>query len=149
MRQVGQALGRSGEAEDLIEEVESSIAESREAHPEFEGRTISLFRFLPGDGLYVIGTNEDFSIDFLRQLGFAGITEAVDELGAGERRVLVSPERYADIEADLVIGTGSVGTEGLDELAADPVFAGLPAKTVGPTSRCPSVGRPPSCSRRC
>ena len=47
------------------------------------------------------------------------------------RRALVSPERYADLEADLVLGTGSVGLEGLDELAKHPVFAKLPAVARG------------------
>ncbi|MGH3566479.1 MAG: hypothetical protein ACRDRH_10690 [Pseudonocardia sp.] len=56
------------------------------------------------------------------------------------RRALVSPERYADLEADLVIGTGSWAEEGLDELAKHPIFSQLPAIARGAYLRFP-VGR--------
>jgi len=125
--QIGKALGRSAEAQQLVADVESSIAEARAAHPEFAAKTVSYFRYLGADGLYVISTNQDFSIKFLTELGFKGVTDTVTTMGAGQRRVLVSPERYADLEADLVIGTASVGLEGMDELARHPVFATLPA----------------------
>lgn len=118
--QVGRALGRSAEAQQLISDVESSIAEARTAHPELAGKTVSYFRYLGSDGLYVISTNEDFAIKFLTQLGLRGVTDTVANMGAGERRVLVSPERYADLEADLVIGTAAVGLEGLDEAGQAP-----------------------------
>ncbi|MGH3566478.1 MAG: ABC transporter substrate-binding protein [Pseudonocardia sp.] len=39
--QIGKALGRSAEAQQLISDVESSIAEARTAHPEFAGETVS------------------------------------------------------------------------------------------------------------
>lgn len=52
--------------------------------------------------------------------------------GLNERRVLVSPERYADLEADLIMGTSSKGPAQLDELAKHhPTFARLPAITRG------------------
>ena len=150
--QVGKALGRSAEAQQLIADVESSIAEARTEHPEFAGKTVSLFRYLGTDGLYVISTNEDHSIKLLRQLGFHGVTDTVVNMpGASERRVLVSPERYADLEADLVVGTGRVGIEGLAELAKHPTFAQLPATTRGayipiPVGRSTSMVQPSALS---
>lgn len=126
--QIGAALGRSAQAGQLVADVEASIAQVRSVHPEFAGRTVSFFRYLGDDGLYVISSDDDFSIKFLKQLGFGGVTDTVAGLAAeGERRVLVSPERYADLEADLVVGTGLVGTAGLDGLATHPVFSTLPA----------------------
>jgi iron complex transport system substrate-binding protein len=125
--QIGQAPGRSAEAQQLIADVESSIAEARAEQPEFAGKTVSYFRYLDTDGRWVISSNEDFSVKFLTQLGFRGVTDTVAKMGAGERRVLVNPERYTDLEADLVIGTAAVGLEKLDELAKHPVFASLPA----------------------
>jgi hypothetical protein len=77
------------------------------------------------------------------------VTDTVAKMGAGERRVLISPERYTDLEADLVIGTAAVGLEKLDELAKHPVFARYRPSTVGPTSRSPSDRPPPWCSPRC
>ncbi|MGH3787929.1 MAG: iron-siderophore ABC transporter substrate-binding protein [Pseudonocardiaceae bacterium] len=126
---IGKALGHSAEAQQLISDVESSIAEARAAHPEFAGKTVSGLNYLGGDGLYAISSDEDFSVKFLTQLGFAGVTDTVANMagGSGERRVLVSPERYADLEADLIIGTSSLGPEVLEELAEHPTFSQLPA----------------------
>jgi iron complex transport system substrate-binding protein len=125
--QVGKALGRSAEAQQLISDVESSIAGARTAHPEFAGKTLSLFNYLGADGLWAIGTAEDFSVKFLTQLGFSGVTDTVAKMAAGERRVQVSPERYTDLEADLIIGTSAMGPAELDSLAKHPTFAKLPA----------------------
>lgn len=138
--QIGRALGLAEDAQNLIEEIEASIAETASEHPELAGKTVSYFRYLAGDGLYVISSNDDFSIRFLRELGLAGVTDTVVELAGGERRFLVSPERYGDLEADLVIGTGTVGVEGLDELAEHPVFASLPAISRGAYLTIP-IGR--------
>ncbi|MCA1587976.1 MAG: ABC transporter substrate-binding protein [Chloroflexi bacterium] len=125
--QVSKALGRSAEGKQLTADVESSIAEARAEHPEFAGKTVSFFNYLGSDGLYVISSNRDFSIKFLEQLGFRGVTDTVTKMGDGpqESRVLVSPERYADLEADLIVGTSSLGPAQLDALARKPIFAGL------------------------
>ncbi|MGQ0678347.1 MAG: iron-siderophore ABC transporter substrate-binding protein [Actinomycetota bacterium] len=127
--QVGKALGRSAQAQQLITDVESSISEARAAHPEFAGKTVTFFRYLGDDGLFAISSLEDFSMKFLTALGFRGVTDAVAGMASGpsERRVLVSPERYADLEADLIMGTGRTGVEGLDDLARHPIFSRLPA----------------------
>ena len=131
--QVGKALGRSAEAEQLTTDVESSIAKARTDHPEFAGKTVSFFNYLGTDGLYVISSDKDFSIKFLKQLGFQGVTDTVAKMSGGpqEGRVKVSPERYADLEADLLMGTSSLGPAQLDKLAKHPTFAKVPAVTRG------------------
>jgi iron complex transport system substrate-binding protein len=126
VRQVAAALGRAAEGEQLIADIESSIDESRSAHPEFAGKTVSFFNYMGPDGLWVISSEADFCIKFLVELGFSGVTDAVTET-AGERRFQVSRERFTDLEADLVMGTSTVGPELLEELAAHPIFAQLPA----------------------
>jgi len=127
--QVSKALGRSAQAQQLITDVESSIAEARTDHPQFAGKTVSFFNYLGADGLYVISSDRDFSMKFLKQLGFRGVTDTVAKMGDGpqESRVLVSPERYADLEADLIMGTSSLGPAQLAALARKPIFAELPA----------------------
>lgn len=134
--QVGKALGRSAQAQQLVTDVESSIAEARTDHPEFAGKTVSFFNYLGSDGLYVISSDKDFSIKFLKQLGFRGVPDTVANMPSGpqEGRVLVSPERYADLEADLIMGTSSLGPAQLDKLAEHPIFARLPAISRGRTS---------------
>lgn len=125
--QVGKALGRLAQAEQLISDVESKIAKARTDHPEFAGKTISGFNYMGTDGLWAISTNEDFSMKFLTQLGFHGVTDTVAKMAGGERRVQVSPENYGELEADLLWGTSSMGPELLDELAKHPTFSKLPA----------------------
>jgi iron complex transport system substrate-binding protein len=57
------------------------------------------------------------------------VTDTVANMpgGLNERRVLVSPERFTDLEADLIMGTSSLGPKQLDKLAKHPTFARLPA----------------------
>jgi iron complex transport system substrate-binding protein len=127
---VGRALGRSERAEEVIAEVEGAIAEARDANPAFTGKTVSFFNYADG-GLYVINSDDDFSIKFLRELGFAGVTGTVAGLPSseGEGRAEVSPEQYEMIDADLVMGTSSDGN--LDEVEAHPTFSRVPAVVRG------------------
>ncbi|MGQ0615668.1 MAG: iron-siderophore ABC transporter substrate-binding protein [Acidimicrobiia bacterium] len=127
---VGRALGRSDQAEQVIANVEAAIAQARESHPVFEGKTASFFNYA-GGGLYVINSDDDFSMKFMRELGFAGVTDTVAAMPSteGEGRADVSPEQYELIEADLVMGTSSDGD--LSELEAQPTFARVPAVARG------------------
>ena len=128
VEQVGLALGRSQRAKELISQVEEAIATARTAQPAFAGKRVSFFNFASG-GLYVINSNEDFSIKFLKELGFAGVTDAVAGMpsNGGEGRSEVSPEQYTSIDADLIVGTSSDSRAELDKLVTQPTFARVPA----------------------
>lgn len=132
MRKIALALGRTGRGEQLIDETEQAIARVREQHPEFDRATASFFNYVPGDGLYVINTNDDVSMRFLRELGFAGAPPTVTALtGAGSGgtgRAIVSPERYTVLEADVILGTTSgPDLTAIDELVESELFARVPA----------------------
>lgn len=133
--QVGTALGRSSQARQVIADVESRIAQARTDHPEFADKTITGFNYLGSDGLWAISSPEDFSVKFLMQLGFRGVPDTVAALAGGERRVRVSPERYRDLEADLLWGTSSVGQ--LDSLDGEPTFRAVSAVARGAYVRFP------------
>lgn len=128
VEQVGRALGRAEQSEQLIAEVEAAIGDARKAQPAFAGKAVSFFNFASG-GLYVINSDEDFSIKFLKELGFRGVTDTVAGMpgSAGEGRSEVSPEQYSLIDADLILGTSSDSRAELDKLAAQPTFARVPA----------------------
>lgn len=130
VRQVGEALGRAERAEQLITETEDEVAQTRRNHPEFEGRTLSFFNYVSGDGLYVINDESDVSIKFFRELGFAGITDTVAGLPGTDGRAQVSAERYDVLDADVVVGT-SPDVSSLDEVTGNPVFARVPAVARG------------------
>jgi iron complex transport system substrate-binding protein len=79
-RMVGQALGRSDKAEELIGEVEDGFADARAEHPEFEGVTAAVAQFGEGSGTYFLLPPQDPKAAFMTQLGFEipdEITEAI------------------------------------------------------------------------
>ena len=125
--QAGRALGLADRAAEQVAEVEGRIAEAREANPVFEGKTVTFFNYA-ANVLYLINSNDDTSIKFLRDLGFAGISDAVaavPDMPGSPGRAEVSSEQYSRIEADLILGTSSDGR--LDDLTAGPTFARIPA----------------------
>ncbi|MQA73097.1 MAG: ABC transporter substrate-binding protein [Solirubrobacterales bacterium] len=130
VRQVAKALGRGPRAERLIADVEASVARVREEHPEFAGKTVSFFNYVAGDGLYVIDDDSDASIEFLRDLGFAGLTDEVARLPGQQGRAQVSAERYPTIDADLILGTSPDPAE-LEDLERDTLFSRVPAVARG------------------
>ena len=129
--QVGKALGRADRAAELVAEVEGKIAEARDANPVFAGKTVTFFNYA-ASVLYLINSNDDTSIMFLRDVGFAGISDSVaamPNMQDSPGRAEVSEELYSSIEADLVIGTSSDGK--LDNLTGSPIFARVPAVARG------------------
>ncbi|MGH3924048.1 MAG: ABC transporter substrate-binding protein, partial [Pseudonocardiaceae bacterium] len=131
LTQVGKALGRADRAAELVAEVEGKITEARKANPDFAGKTVTFFNYV-GGVLYLINSNDDTSIKFFRDLGFAGIADSVaamPNMQGGLGRAEVSAEQYELIEADLIIGTSSDGK--LDDLTGAPIFARVPAVARG------------------
>jgi iron complex transport system substrate-binding protein len=129
--QIGKALGRSEQAQQLIAHVEGAIADARSANPKFSGKTVSFFNYV--DGVHVISRDSDVSIKFLKELGFAGVTPAVAAMPHAqiEGRAAVSPENYKLLDADLILGTTSGGRAPLDALAKHPTFSKVPAVARG------------------
>jgi iron complex transport system substrate-binding protein len=130
MLQVGKALGREAQARELIAAAEAKVARAKADHPEFAGRSLAFFNYVPGDAAYAISTERDVSIKFLKQLGFAGVAPAIARLRAQDGRSKISPERYDLLDADMVIGTSS-DDAALRDLWRDPLFAKVPAVEAG------------------
>lgn len=130
MRQVAKALGKEAEGKKAIDEVESQIATARKIYPQLEGKTVSIFNYVPGDNLYVINDEEDASIRFFKQLGLAGVEPRVAALDGVEGRAQISAERYPEVDADVVIGT-SPDQAALEELGDERLFESVPAVARG------------------
>jgi iron complex transport system substrate-binding protein len=130
VRQVAKALGREAEGDDLLDEVGAEIDQAKSEHPELAGKSVSIFNYVAGDGLYVINDDEDASIRFFRQLGFAGVPEQVAALQGQEGRAKISPERYPTIDADVIVGTSPEMAQ-LEELERDSLFRRVPAVESG------------------
>lgn len=132
---VGRALGKTDEAAELTAEVAAAVDAAAADHPEFEGRTASFFNYGAEFGLYVISSDEDASMRFIRDLGFEGVPDAVAELDQTEAegaRAIISPERYDLLEADVILGTTSDPDQSvLDDLRESELFARVPAVARG------------------
>ncbi|MGH9214295.1 MAG: iron-siderophore ABC transporter substrate-binding protein [Acidimicrobiales bacterium] len=96
---VGQVVGRTDEAEELVEDIEASFAAARDAHPEFDGATSVVAT--PYEGIYVYGP-EDPRSRLLAALGFelpTGLAEVSgDEFGGN-----LSPERADLLDVDAIV----------------------------------------------
>jgi iron complex transport system substrate-binding protein len=123
---IAQALGRAEQGKEIVAAAEAKVAAARSDHPEFGGKTVSFFNYVPGDGLYVINDEDDVSIRFMTDLGFSGISEQVAALPGGDGRAQVSAERYDLLDAGVVLGT-SPDPKALAELETSRLFSFVPA----------------------
>ncbi len=104
VRTNGKAMGRSADAEALIVDTEAKIAEARDAHPEFEGKTFSFAGGLSGEanalGLYV---STDPRVQLVEDIGLT-LAEGVRALPVDQGFSFpVSLENLSSVDADIFI----------------------------------------------
>jgi iron complex transport system substrate-binding protein len=127
-RITGQALGQPERAEELVEEVEAQIEEVRAAHPEFEGRTVTLSG--PAyQGEYPFHTSDDTRTRFFLDLGMT-VDPALDAAATSEFYGTVSREEARLLEADVVVFQSGSDEERAG-IAGDAVLSALPAVAEG------------------
>lgn len=133
VRKIAKALGKTADGDRLISETEEAVAQAKEEHPEFLGKTASFFNYVPGDALYAISDNSDVSMRFLRELGFAGAPSSITELNdpASFGRAPLSAEKYQELEADVILGTSATDPNALAELEDSDLFSRVPAVARG------------------
>lgn len=122
---VGQALGRSGDAQALVDETEGLLQKTAKEHPEFEGKTISVLSLGPDNYVYM---PTDPRVQLLNELGFVnaeGVVDIAKETGGEEFAPAIPKEEVDSVNADVVIGyADGVGAE---TVRNDPVYANLGA----------------------
>jgi ABC-type Fe3+-hydroxamate transport system substrate-binding protein len=97
---VGQALGRTDEAEQLRSDLEQRFADAAAAHPEFDGTEVAVGAFSSeGFGAYVRG---DTRVDFMETLGFTN-EQAIQDLATESFFVPVSDEQVSLLDAPLTV----------------------------------------------
>ncbi|SDC21810.1 iron complex transport system substrate-binding protein [Geodermatophilus telluris] len=97
---VGEALGRTDEAEQLRAGLEQRFADAAAANPAFAGTEVAVGAYTSeGFGAYVRG---DTRVDFLEALGFTN-KPAVQELAGESFFVPVSDEQVALLDAPLTV----------------------------------------------
>ncbi len=101
---IGQALGRSDVAEQVIADTEAKFAAVREEHPEFDGLEAAIaFEFEGKPGAYA---SEDSRAQILGEFGFVTPAE-FDELSGDQFYFTVSPEELSIIDRDVIVWLAS------------------------------------------
>jgi iron complex transport system substrate-binding protein len=124
---VGQALGRSEQAEQVVADTEDLFAQAREAHPEFEGASATVgFVFDGQPGAYA---STDSRSRLLGDLGFT-VPSEIDELAGDAFFVSVSPEEVTTLDADALVWIVGSDAE-VDAIASLPTRGSLVAAQEG------------------
>jgi iron complex transport system substrate-binding protein len=120
LQQVGDALGKSDEAEALVESTKADIQAAADEHPEFAGKTaVAATKFGEAYGAYLAG---DGRFDILADLGFVQ-NPAVEALETSGFYATVSGENVAALDADVAVMLPIGFTAA--EIEADPLLASL------------------------
>ena len=119
---VGEALGRTEEADQLEADVEQSLADAAEANPQFDGATVAVgARTAEEWGAYTSG---DSRVQLMEALGLEQSAQ-VEELATDTFYVPVSSEQLELLDADLTV-VFPIFVEA-STITDDPLFQALPS----------------------
>lgn len=119
---VGQALGKTRDAEALVADVEARLAAVKAAHPEFTGRSFTFGYADPGSNGLGIYVASDSRVQMLQELGLVLSPGAAALPSDNAFFVPVSFENLDVVDADVLITWHGDQAE-LDALNANPLFA--------------------------
>lgn len=125
---VGQALGRNELADGVEADVEKTLAEAKDKHPNLVGKSQFVSWIDPTD-TSSIGVYGDNRTTVLEEVGLTQ-PEWVQETTKGEAYGTVSAERAPTLEADLVLLTAESQAEA-ETITADTLIAQIPAVAAG------------------
>lgn len=130
-RMIGTAVGKSAEAEALIERVDGLFAAAREAYPQFTGQTVAVAYNWGEARTYGYYTAQDSRGRFFTDLGFVVPDELV-EIAGEQFYADLSTERIDLLDQDLLVFLALQFAEGGREaIENDPLISGLDAVREG------------------
>lgn len=99
---VGEALGRSEEAEQLLSDIDASVDEQAAKHPQLEGKSVAMVWDTP-DALYVYKP-ADARVAFTEDLGLV-TAPSVEQLASGDETFYytLSEERLGELDSDILV----------------------------------------------
>ncbi|PTR26723.1 iron complex transport system substrate-binding protein [Rhodococcus sp. OK519] len=111
---VGQAMGKSDEATALIDGMNTMLADTAAAHPEFAGKTLSVINLDTTNGQVNVYKPTDPRVQVLTELGFVN-SPGVEKIAAASDPdsffETISAERINEVDADVVIAFVSEQSE--------------------------------------
>ena len=125
---IGKALGRNKLADEVEADVEETLAEAKQEHPNLVGKSHFVSWIDPTD-TSSIGVYGDSRATVLTEVGLTQ-PEWVEDITKGEAYGTVSAERAATLEADLALLTAESKAEA-DKIAGDKLIAKIPAVAEG------------------
>ncbi len=127
LEMVGQALGRSDEAEKVLEETEDEIATAKEKYSGMEGKNFML-TYLSTTDLSTVGIygSQDTRVQFLRDFGLEDAPSVKKVVKPGEFYGTISADKADTLSSDVVLAfTDEGGT--LDTFEKHPQIGKMPA----------------------
>lgn len=125
MRMIGDAVGKSAEAEAIVAEVEALFADARAHNPAFAGKSVAVVYSY--GGTYGFYTAQDSRGRFFTDLGLV-VPEELVEIAGDSFYADISAERMDLLDQDLIAIVNLQNIEGGREgLEADPLFGQLTA----------------------
>ncbi|WP_156036205.1 iron-siderophore ABC transporter substrate-binding protein [Blastococcus sp. URHD0036] len=120
----GRALGQEERAEELVAEVEAQFEEVRAAHPELEGKTLTLSG--PAyEGEYPFHASSDTRTQFFLDFGMVN-APGLDDIAGDEFYGTVSQEQAGLLDADVLFWQSGSDAERA-EIEGDPILGSIPA----------------------
>jgi iron complex transport system substrate-binding protein len=130
-RMIAAAVGKSAEAETLIEQVEARFAEARETNPEFAGKSVAVAYNYGEARTYGYYTSQDSRGRFFTDLGFT-IPDELVEIAGEQFYSDLSAERIDLLDQDLIVFLGlQFAVGGREAIEADPLISQLDAVREG------------------
>ncbi len=120
---VGDVLGKSDEADALLEDIDAEVAAAAEAHPEFQGKTIAAVAIDPS--AFYVYRGADPRVQFLEDLGFT-LAPSVDKLDTEETTFYytLSTEEVDKLTSDVLLSYVP-SEKRAEEIAADPALKAM------------------------
>jgi len=125
---VGKALGRNKVADEVEADVEETLAEAKEEHPNLVGKSHFVSWIDPTD-TSSIGVYGDSRATVLTEVGMTQ-PDWVEDITKGEAYGTISAERAATLESDLVLLTAESKAEA-EKITDDKLIAKIPAVAAG------------------
>lgn len=125
-RIVGKAVGKSADADKLVDGLGATLTDTAAAHPEFAGKSIAVVNFDTDSSNVNVYLPTDPRVQVLTELGFVdapGVRKLAADNAAGTFFKTISYENIADIDADVIVGF----SDGSGDPSAIPAVAGLGA----------------------
>lgn len=133
---VGTALGRPDAAEQVLDDIDTAVAEQASAHPELEGKTVA--NVWPAADAFYVYKPADARVAFTLDLGLVS-APSVEELANGDQSFFytISQEQVPQLTSDILVSYADTQAEAdtfLDSPTAklmDQVERGAVAQVVG------------------